>query len=196
MRSLRRWTKDTVGLLLVFTIVGLSRVWPPRWMLRRIAASAEVRAEREAAEEKLLTRVREIEAGVPWLRPLDVVIHDECVDVRGNHISFFGASPSRRQSMTCRMSAYIIFSTDGDPEDAAAEIHRSFPLPDGLSADGIAESLHWDTDERKVALDVSHNPIWDRVTRRHGEKSVEQLRRENGVLFMWALHQQAYWTVV
>ncbi len=194
MRSLRRWTKDTVGLLLVFTVVGLTRVWPPKWMLRRIAASAEVRAEREAAEEKLLTRVREIEAGVPWLRPLDVVIRDECVDVRG--AGLFDANPPRRGAMTCEMSAFIIFSVDGDPEDAAAEIHRSFPLPDGLSAVGIRESLHWDTDERKVAPDVSHNPIWDRVTRRHGEKSVEQLRRENGVLCMWALYGQAYYMVV
>ncbi|MFF9137715.1 hypothetical protein ACF09G_09140 [Streptomyces albogriseolus] len=196
MRSLRRWAGDTAGLLLVFTVVGLTRLFPPKWKLRRIAVSAEVRAEREAAERKLLARVREIEAGVPWLRPLDIVIRDECVDVRGNHISFFGASPSRRQSMTCRMSAFIIFSTDGDPEDAAAEIHRSFPLPDGLSADGIAESLHWDTDEGKVAPYVAPKAVRTRVTRRHGEKSLEQLREEHGVLCMWALYGQAYFTVV
>ncbi|EMF28615.1 hypothetical protein H114_12291 [Streptomyces gancidicus BKS 13-15] len=195
MRSLRRRTGEAFGLLLVYTVVGLSRVWPPKWRLRRIAASAEVRAEREAAAEKLLTRVREIEAGVPWLRPLDVVLRDECVDVRGNHISFFGASPSRRQSMTCRMSAFVIFSTDRHPEDAAAEIHRSFPLPDGLSADGISESLRWDTDERKVAPDVAPKAVRTRVTRRHGEKSLEQLRQENGVLCMWALYGRAYFTV-
>ncbi|MFF0686323.1 hypothetical protein ACFYUG_09495 [Streptomyces albogriseolus] len=157
MRSLRRWAGDTAGLLLMFTVVGLARLFPPKWKLRRIAVSAEVRAEREAAERKLLARVREIEAGVPWLRPLDVVIHDR---------------------------------------DAVAEIHRSFPPPDGLSADGISESLRWDTDERKVAPAASHNHVWARVTRRHGEKSVEQLRRENGVLCMWALYGQAYYTVV
>lgn len=98
--------------------------------------------------------------------------------------------------MTCAMSAFIIFSVDGDPEDVVAEIHRSFPPPDGLSADGISESLRWDTDEQKVAPGVSRNAIWTRVTRRHGERSVEQLRQENGVLCMWALYGQAYYTVV
>ncbi|MFE0575328.1 hypothetical protein ACFW21_24500 [Streptomyces albogriseolus] len=193
MRSLRRWAGDTAGLLLVFTVVGLTRLLPPKWKLRRIAVSAEVRAEREAAERKLLARVREIEAGVPWLRPLDVVIHDVCLDIRGARL--FDSNPPRRGAMACEMSAFIIFSVDGDPEDAVAEIHRSFPPPDGLSADGISESLRWDTDERKVAPAVSHNHVWARVTRRHGGKSVEQLRRENGVLCMWALYGQAYYTV-
>ncbi|MFJ9044659.1 hypothetical protein [Streptomyces sp. NPDC102347] len=194
MTSLRRRAGETAGLLMFFTVVGLSRLFPPKWMLRRIAVSADVRAEREAAERKLLARVREIEAGVPWLRPLDVVIHDRCVDVRGSHL--FDPSPSRRGAMACAMSAFIIFSVDGDPEDVVAEIHRSFPPPDGLSADGISESLRWDTDEQKVAPDVSCNAIWARVTRRHGERSVEQLRLENGVLCMWALYGQAYYTVV
>ncbi|MFF5590974.1 hypothetical protein ACFY7K_04345 [Streptomyces althioticus] len=195
MRSLRRRTGEAFGLLLVFTIVGLSRVWPPKWKLRRIAASAEVRAEREAAAEGLLARVREIEAGVPWLRALDVVIRDECVDVRGHHISLFGAGPSKK-SMTCRMSAFIVFSPDGDPEDAVAEIHRTFPPPDGLSPVGISESLHGDTDERKVTVEVAHDALWARLTRRHGEKSLGQLRQENGALCVWALHGQPYFTVV
>ncbi len=184
-----------MGLLLVFTVVGLSRIRPPKWRLRWIAASAEVRTERKATEEKLLARVREIEAGVPWLRPLDVVIRDECVDVRGNNISLFGASPSKRESMTCRMSAFIIFSVDGEDEDAVAGIHRSLSPPEGLSADGIRESLRWDTDERKVAPDVAPKAVRTHVTRRHGEKSLDQLREENGVLCMWALYGQTYFTV-
>ncbi|MFF5340880.1 hypothetical protein ACH46L_19125 [Streptomyces althioticus] len=196
MRSLRRRASEAVGLLLVFTIVGLPRLWPPKWTLRRIAASAEVRAERKTAEEKLLTRVREIEAGVPWLRALDVVVRDECVDVRGHHISLFEANTSTRESMRCRMSAFIVFSPDRDPEDAVAEIRRTFPPPDGLCADGISESLLRDTDERKVALGVAHDAIWARLTRRHGEKSLGQLRQENGALCVWALHGQTYFTVV
>ena len=197
MRSLRRRTGEAVGLLFVFGFAVLrpSRVWPPKWMLRRIAASAEVRAERESAAEKLLARVREIEAGVPWLRPLDVVIRDECVDVRGHHISLFGAGPSKK-SMTCRMSAFIVFSPERDPEDAVAEIRRTFPPPDGLSPGGISESLHWDTDERMVALEGAHDALWARLTRRHGEKSLGQLRQENGALCVWALRGQPYFTVV
>ncbi|MFE8952162.1 hypothetical protein [Streptomyces althioticus] len=198
MKSLRRLCGDAAGLLFVFGFAVLrpSRFWPPKWMLRWIAASAEVRAERKAAEEKLLTRVREIEAGVPWLRALDVVIRDECVDVRGHHIRLFEANPSTRESMRCRMSAFIVFSPDRDPEDAVAEIRRSFPPPDGLSADGISESLHWDTDERKVAPNASSKAVRTRVTRRHGEKSLGQLRGEHGVLCMWALYGQTYPTVV
>ncbi|MFH9178256.1 hypothetical protein [Streptomyces albogriseolus] len=194
MRSLRRWAGDTAGLLLVFTVVGLARLFRPKWKLRRIAVSAEVRAEREAAERKLLARVREIEAGVPWLRPLDVVIHDRCLDIRGARL--FDSSPPRRGSMTCEMSAFIIFSVDGDPEDAVAKIRRTFPPPDGLSADGISESLRWDTDERKVAPNVASKAVRTRVTRRHGEKSLGQLRKEHGVLCMWALYGQTYFAVV
>ncbi|GAA0685109.1 hypothetical protein AB0900_03370 [Streptomyces cellulosae] len=198
MRSLRRRTGEAVGLLFVFGFAVLrpSRFWPPKWMLRRIAASAEVRAERESAAEKLLARVREIEAGVPWLRALDVVIRDECVDVRGHHISLFEASTSTRESMTCRMSAFIVFSPERDPEDAVAEIRRTFPPPDGLSPGGISESLHWDTDERKVAVEGAHDALWARLTRRHGEKSLGQLRQENGALCVWALRGQPYFTVV
>ncbi len=198
MRSLRRRTGEAVGLLFAFGFAVLrpSRFWPPKWMLRRIAASAEVRAERAATAEKLIARVREIEAGVPLLRALDVVIRDECVDVRGHHISLFEANPSTRESMRCRMSAFIVFSPDRDPEDVVTEIRRTFPPPDGLPPGGISESLHWDTDERKVALEGAHDAIWSRLTRRHGEKSLGQLRQENGALCVWALHGQTYFTVV
>ncbi|BFO15037.1 hypothetical protein SHKM778_14250 [Streptomyces sp. KM77-8] len=126
--------------------------------------------------------------------------------------------------MTCQMSAYIFFSTDRSPKDAVADIRRSgatkwtessvndlltydgedtglwlsdryVPSLTSYAVGGIREWLRWDTEKEKVAANFPQDALWDRTTYRYSEKSVDQLRRENGVLYMWSLHTNAYHTV-
>lgn len=228
MAKIKRMAKQAGGLLVAFVFMGVSACagsggGPSKRELKKIATSAAVQTKREATEKDLRERVRAIETGVPWLKPLSMVAYDQCQHIRGN-AHLFDPNPPKNTWMTCQMSAYVFFSTDLSPEDAAADIRRSgvtewtessvndlltyygedtglwlsdqyVPRLTSYSVDGIREWLRWDTEKEKVAPNFPQKALWDRTTYRYSEKSVDQLRRENGVVYMWSLHTNAYHTV-
>ncbi|AZM62609.1 hypothetical protein DMA10_18715 [Streptomyces sp. WAC 01420] len=195
---------------------------PSKRELRKIATSAAVQTKREAAERDLRERVHEIEAGVPWLEPLSVVTYDRCVDVRGD-AHLFDPNPPEQASMVCHMSSHILFSTDRHPRDVVEDVRRSgvtdwtpssvsdalayygddngLDYPDQFvplltTGSGVEphESLRWDTEKKKVSVNAAEDALWERTTHRYSERSVDRLRQENGVLYMWSVRSGEYHT--
>ncbi|MEV7786049.1 hypothetical protein AB0O72_11685 [Streptomyces sp. NPDC088106] len=226
MTRIKRTAKQAGGLLIALAIMRVSACrglgGPSKRELRKLATSAEVQAKREATEKDVRERVRAIETGVPWLKPLSVVTYDQCQDVRGN-FHLFDPNPPKKSSMICWMSAYVFFSTDRNPEDVVNDIRlsrvtewtessvndlltyygddsglqlseRYVPSLTSCSEGGISESLRWDTENEKVTGNFPQDALWDRYTYRYSEKSVDRLRQENGIMYMWSLHANAYHT--
>ncbi|MFE1512204.1 hypothetical protein [Streptomyces sp. NPDC058726] len=226
MTRIKRTAKQAGGLLIAFAIMRVSACrglgGPSKRELRKLATSAEVQTNREATEKDVRERVRAIETGVPWLKPLSVVTYDQCQDVRGNS-HLFDPNPPKNSSMICRMSAYIFFSTDRNPKEVVTDIRRSgvtewtessvnkfltyygddnglqlsdryIPSLTSYSEGGTSESLHWDTGKEKVSANFPQDALWERYTYRYSEKSVDRLRQENGIMYMWSLHANAYHT--
>ncbi|MFD5574917.1 hypothetical protein [Streptomyces cadmiisoli] len=196
---------------------------PSKRELKKIATSAVVQTKREKAEKDIRDRVREITTDVTWLNPLSVVIYDQCADVRGN-AHLFDPNPPRKASMICGISSHIIFSTDRSPKDVVVDVRRTrvtdwtessisdvlayygddngleypdqyVPLLTTDSEAKIHESLRWDTEKKNVSMNFSNDALWDRSHYQYSKKSVDQLRQEHGVMYMWSIHANAYHTV-
>ncbi|MEU3228186.1 hypothetical protein ABZ695_34190 [Streptomyces sp. NPDC006976] len=221
-------TKQRTGLLLAFLLMGVSACAssdgrPSQRELKKIAGSAEVQTKREATAKAVRDRVRAIEAGVPWLKPLSVITYDQCQDVRGN-AHLFDPNPPKEIFMKCRMSSYVFFASDRNPKDSVADIlrreitdwtqssvsdlltyygkdtglqlsDRYVPSLTSVSGREMRETLRWDVGGQKVSATFPKNALWDRLTHRVSEKSIDQLRQENGVIYMWSLHTNEYHTV-
>ncbi|UQA96709.1 hypothetical protein [Streptomyces halobius] len=226
MRKIARTVKGAAKKLwsllfvcLVLAVSACSAGGPSKRELRKIATSTEVQKLRDQTKRTLHDRVREIESGVPWLRPLSVVTADTCSDTRGNS-HLFDPNPPKKQSMICGINAYIIFSSKKRPVQVVKDVRsagvtewtqssiddifdyygknketRSSGYRPSLSTSyelSISESLSWDDRGRPASMHLSKKSLWSEITRRYSNKSIEELREDHGTIYIWTLHGGNY----